>query len=149
MTVVCDASVAVESAMDGPGSKETENTLADFDTIIAPDLYVSEITNAFWKHHRIKGVDVASCENGIRQCLAIPDTLVDSRYLVKAAFYIACTSRHSSYDCFYLACAQEYQATLLTMDKKLARVAKKLNIETRLMTLNNARHGVKPVPRMW
>jgi predicted nucleic acid-binding protein len=51
------------------------------------------------------------------------------------AFDLACRLNHPAYDCFYLALAKREGVPLVTADKRLASVAKRLpTVEIRLLT---------------
>ena len=45
MTVVLDTSAAVEAAIGGPSAVQIRTLLETADVVIAPDIFISEVTN--------------------------------------------------------------------------------------------------------
>lgn len=52
MTVILDASGAVEIALGNKNATLYLSHLKKADIIIAPDIFVSEVTNVFWKYRK-------------------------------------------------------------------------------------------------
>ena len=122
MTVVLDASAAMDVALYGEASRFAA-WIQDASVVLAPDLFVAEITNAFWKYRQFNGVDDETCSAGIEVCLSMVDGFVESGQLHHEVFHEAARQQHSAYDVFYLVCARRNGATLLTRDRKLRAVA--------------------------
>ena len=51
MIVVLDASAAIKIILNHTSAKGFSDVLKKSDWVIAPDIFVSEVTNAFWKYH--------------------------------------------------------------------------------------------------
>ncbi len=52
MTIVLDASGAIEIALENSLSKQFKEILQKADLVIAPDTFISEVTNIFWKYRK-------------------------------------------------------------------------------------------------
>jgi predicted nucleic acid-binding protein len=121
MKLVVDASVALRWYVDSPLSDVAAALLELDQPLIAPDLVVSEITNAVWKLVRAGHL---SEEHGLRIVNTAPSafsTLVDSSRLCGRAFKLAVTLDHPVYDCLYLALAELEQCRLVAADQKFIR----------------------------
>jgi predicted nucleic acid-binding protein len=123
MIVVLDASAAAEIAFNRSESKEFESHLADAVHVLAPHLFVAEVANAAWKHHRFGELSRAEAEAALEKMLSLPDELADDQDLAAEAFALACRLRKPSHDMFYLALARRHNARVLTMDKALRDAA--------------------------
>ena len=123
--LVLDASASVKAVL---GDHALLSRIKKADRIIAPDLYISEITNVFWKYHHIIKMPEADCLSAMNICLKIPDTYVSGIELANHAFQLACLHKKPSYDMHYLVLAKMEKATLLTCDKTLKTLALEHNI---------------------
>ncbi len=123
MIVVLDASGAIASLAGAP------SILEDADAVYVPDLFVAEVTNIIWKQHRFGQTSVTACESALDRLLRLPDVVVPSEVLSRAAFHLARTSGHSAYDMFYLVLAQREAATLFTKDKAVRKLAQQYKID--------------------
>lgn len=125
MTVVLDASGAVEIALERSSSKKFKEILQRADVIIAPDTFVSEVTNFFWKYRKFSNFSDETCLNGIEFCINLIDDFIDSRELWREAYSEGMRNKSSTYDMFYLVTARRNSGGLVSMDKKLNSIAEK------------------------
>ncbi len=130
MIIILDASAAAELVMKRTLAKPIEKALTAAEAVLAPELFVAEITNVFWKYHVLQSLDRSLCEMAIRIALQLPDEILPDREFAIQAFELGAQTKLSSYDMFYAALALKKGGKLLTLDKKLARGAKNLNIST-------------------
>lgn len=117
--LVVDASVAVKWFLDEPGDREARALVEGSEALIAPELIVAEVLNAIWKRLLAGDADV---RQGSLVAAALPKLLAHIRSLAPLAaqaLEIAAELRHPTYDCFYLALAQERRAKLVTADRRL------------------------------
>ena len=117
--LVVDASVAVKWFLDEPGDREARALVEGSEALIAPELIVAEVLNAIWKRLLAGEADV---RQGPRVATALPKVLADLRSLAPLAAHaleIAAELRHPTYDCFYLALAEERSTMLVTADRRL------------------------------
>ena len=119
MKRVIDPSVAVKWFVDEDGAAEARALLASGDELFAPDLIVCEVTNILWKKAR-RGE--ASSEQVAQACAELVADLYEvmpSAPLMLRAAELARDLDHPAYDCFYLACAEQVDAPLVTADQRL------------------------------
>jgi predicted nucleic acid-binding protein len=128
MIIVLDTSAAVEIVLRRGNFEKLGNYIAEAEWIIVPYLYVSEVTNTFWKYHTMTDFPVELCETSIDTALAFPDEFIDERELYKEAFSMGCLFRKPVYDMFFLVLARRHNANLITLDNSLKKAARKQSI---------------------
>lgn len=129
MNVVIDASAAVGLVLSLPGSEAFKPLLEQANLVAAPDLFVAEIGNAIWKYRKADLIPMVRCELALEQAVSLPDRIESSAALHLEAFSLACRHLHPVYDALYLVLARRTNATLLTMDRRLAALAEQLEID--------------------
>ncbi len=128
MMVILDTSAAVEVVLNRSSATVISDILMKANWVIAPDLFISEATNVFWKYHQYENLSIELCEESIERTLGLIDDIVDSRTLYKEAFALSCMAQHSVYNMFYLVLARRNNGIFLTMDKDLKDAASKYSI---------------------
>lgn len=123
MTVVLDASAALEIALNRKNAGRFAKALQDADVRVAPDLLAPEAVNAIWREHRFGGCDLAICEEALDILLNLVSAWVPCAELYRDAFLLSRLAGRPAYDMFYLALARREDATLLTLDKTLQKEA--------------------------
>ncbi len=129
--IVVDASVAVDLIVHPSDNRVEAKLLSEARWVLAPTLFVAEVTNAFWKYHAFQDLPQDKASAGIKLALDLPDSLADDTELQVEAFALSCLTRHSVYDMIYLVLARRNAALFLTKDKALKKLA--------------AKHGVRVV----
>jgi predicted nucleic acid-binding protein len=129
MIVVLDASAAIEIVFQRKSGNKLGKYIGKADWVIAPTLFISEVTNTVWKYHKFADLSFKNCENSLEQIMAIPDDFIGEKDLFLEAFKLSCSSNHSVYDMLYLVLARRNSGTLLTMDNKLKKIALHYSIE--------------------
>ena len=119
MIAVVDASVALQWFIEEAGSVQASALLTGPHTLIAPDLIIAEVANAGWKAVRSGGMARDQYDHAAARLPLAFDSLVPLAPLAPRAVAIARDLDHPVYDCFYLALAEERQATLVTADGRL------------------------------
>ena len=119
--LVLDASAAVEIVLQRPKSFALQQAVSDSANVVAPDLFVSEITNVFWKNHRA-GIALRDCELACSRAIQIPDLYLAAPEYSKEALRFAAKHRISAYDAFYAVITMINHAQLATLDLRLAAV---------------------------
>jgi predicted nucleic acid-binding protein len=130
MNIVIDASAAVSLALGMSSSEIFFEPLDQADLVIAPDLFVAEVCNAFWKYRKAELLPMEQCERALEHALSLPDQFESSLALHREAFALASRHIHPVYDALYLVLARRNNATIVTLDHRLAELARKLEIET-------------------
>lgn len=123
MTYVLDASAALEIAFNGPKAAKYKELLENADSVLAPDLYQSEITNCVWKYLKAGYIN----EENAKITIAMLFNFVDSYYGAiensMEVLHEAARLNISCYDMFYFVLARHNAATLITCDQKLKNLA--------------------------
>ncbi len=65
MILILDTSAAIEVVLQREHSKSFSNHISNADWVIAPDVYISEIVNVFWKYYQFDDLPIDICESGI------------------------------------------------------------------------------------
>ena len=128
MIAVLDASAAIELILSRPAAEELSELVAKAELILAPDLYVAEVSNALWKHAIASG-DSEGYTELLDDAVALTDELIDSVSLYREAFALSTQHQHPVYDSLYLVVARRNSATILTVDRRLRSLASTLQID--------------------
>ena len=136
MNVVIDASAAVGLVLALPGTEIFTPLLEQAVLVTAPDLYIAEVGNAIWKYRKADLLPMERCELLLEQVVSLPDRIESSSALYLEAFALACRHLHPVYDALYLILARRTNATILTMDRRLAALAGQLEIKVIIPSRN-------------
>lgn len=128
MIVTIDVSAAVEVVMGRSKQKPIIDILKKADWIIAPSLYIYEASNVMWKYHSIHNYPLEEILKKTRYLYEIVDQFINANELFEEAIPLSCNINHPAYDSMYLITSRRKNATLITLDKKLIKAAKKINI---------------------
>ena len=124
MIVVVDASGIVQILLGLPKRDRFNDVLQRATLVLAPDLYVSELTNVFWKYFSAKILSKEECLANIQDGIAYIDNFVSARSIWQDVFYSGIENNHSIYDMIYMEVAKINGATLITNDKTLSEICK-------------------------
>lgn len=128
MIVTIDVSAAVEVVMGRPKQKPIINILKKADLIIAPSLYIYEASNVMWKYHSLQNYSLDNIVKKIRYLHEMVDQFIDAKEIFEEAIPLSCNIDHPAYDSMYLVTSRRKNATLITLDKRLIKAAKKIDI---------------------
>ena len=123
MTVVLDASAAVGLILGRTDHSGIRDAVDSAEEVHVPQLYVAELSNSFWKYHRLEGLDIDICQKAVDRGLLLPDRFWDDRELQREALAMACACGTPVYDMFYLVLARRLGAHLATADRQLRKFA--------------------------
>ena len=123
MTYVLDASAALEIAFQGPKSECYKNLLLEADSVLAPDLYQSEITNCVWKYLKAGYLDEENAKITVAMLFKLVDSYANAVEDSMEVLHEATRLNISAYDMFYFVLARHNAATLITCDQKLKNLA--------------------------
>lgn len=129
MNIVVDASAAVGLVLALPGTGIFTPLLEQAALVTAPDLYIAEVGNALWKYRKADLLPMERCELLLEHAISLPDRIETSSALYQEAFALACRHLHPVYDAIYLVLTRRTNATILTMDRRLAMLAGQLEIK--------------------
>lgn len=127
MITVLDASAAIELLLSRSAANELSELVSEAELVLAPDLYIAEVSNALWKHAGASG-DSGSYQELLDDAVALPDDFLDSASLYREAFALSVKHQHPVYDALYLVVARRNSATILTVDRRLGSLASTLQI---------------------
>jgi predicted nucleic acid-binding protein len=99
------------------------------DRILAPDMFIPELTNALWKYVRVKILTQDEGQTDISMGINYIDDFIDSKSLWFEAFLEAVRNNHPVYDMLYMVAARRNGATLLTNDGRLAAICKDNHVD--------------------
>jgi predicted nucleic acid-binding protein len=126
VTLVIDASVASKWVLPEEGVDRAARLREDERDFIAPTLIAAEIGNAVWKRVVWHEMGNDDADRAIRLGVALVTRLVPMEDLARRALEIAIELKHPIYDCFYLALAERERAPLITADKRLLALRRKM-----------------------
>ncbi|MDR0596813.1 MAG: type II toxin-antitoxin system VapC family toxin [Clostridiales Family XIII bacterium] len=128
MTVVLDASAAAEIAKRSARGVDFVNMLLRSDMVMAPDIYIAEISNVMWKLWLMDKKNSGLYRTMAADCMEYVDEYVAAADIWREAVIEAQTHMHSVYDMLYVVLAKRNDAKLLTSDLKLRGVCAKLGV---------------------
>jgi predicted nucleic acid-binding protein len=128
MIVVLDVSAAIEIILRKEKLELFNSTYSKASWVIAPHLYISEITNVLWKCHKAKMLSHDDCIQYVQDGIDLIDDFVDAIDYWKESLAEGIKNNHSIYDMYYAVLARRNDATLITNDGALAKVCKTLKI---------------------
>jgi predicted nucleic acid-binding protein len=129
MIAVLDVSGAVEILLKKEKSQEFDKLLQEAQLVLAPDLYISELSNVFWKYYVIKKYNKDECKKYIYDGLDYIDEFINSKTIWEGAFSEGINNNHSIYDMFYMVAARRNAGILITNDSALAAICKKNHVQ--------------------
>ncbi len=130
MIGILDASAALTIVLNKPEASTFIEILETSEWIIAPDIFIPETTNIFWKYHHFEDLPIAYCEEMLDKTVHLVDDFLNSKALYNEAFALSCLVGHPVYDVLYMIAARRHNGTLLTADKDLKKIAQKQSIKT-------------------
>ena len=131
MKVMMDASAAVELVLNRIRAKEIEKILGRADAVLAPDIYIFEINNIFWKYTSFYNLDYEYCLESLDTAMLLIDVLYEAKDLVNEAFAESYRQEYPVYDLMYAVLAGRTGALLLTIGGRLKELCNDMGIRTR------------------
>lgn len=119
--IVVDANVALRWSFEMEWSDQATAVLQSKIPVVVPDLIIPEVTNALVFKLRERPDRVARAGDCLEFLPRGFVEVVPSVPLRFRAFALGITLDHPAYDCFYLALAEQRNATFITTDEHLLR----------------------------
>lgn len=119
MSVVLDASAAVQLVLNGPQAAAIRAAIEFEAVTIAPDLYTAEVANALWKYVGAGQLDTDTAVDSLDDAIQLITRFVPGEEMVVEALHEAARLGHPVYDLLYLVAARREAATLVTCDQRL------------------------------
>ncbi|MCL1928405.1 MAG: type II toxin-antitoxin system VapC family toxin [Treponema sp.] len=129
MIVVIDVSGVVEILLHKEKAAKFNKTLQGATLRVAPNLYISELTNVFWKYNTAKMRTKDECIKYIKKGIGLIDRFIDSKEIWEEALSEGINNRHSIYDMLYMVTARRNNGVLITNDSELAAICKKNRVQ--------------------
>ena len=129
MIVVLDASAALGILLKKEQSETYTDMLKEARTVMAPELYLSELSNAAWKHHKLPGFSDAQAMALAEDGIALVDQYVPANELWQEALRVSMMHDHPVYDAMYVICARRHGGVLLTYDQRLRQLCRRAGVE--------------------
>jgi predicted nucleic acid-binding protein len=117
--LVVDASILFEVVADTPRAESLRLLLAADDDQAAPHLVDAEVLAVIQTHHRAGALDATAATQAVTDLGTWPGQRWPHRLLLDRAWELRDNVR--AYDALYVALAEAMDATLLTLDERLAR----------------------------
>ena len=130
MTGALDVSGAMEILLHKEKADKYSKILRGATLVVAPDLYVSELTNTLWKYCTAKILTEDECIQYIQDGINYVDNFISSLEIWHEAFSEGMINKHSIYDMLYMVAARRYGGLLITNDSVLAAICKKNHVQT-------------------
>ena len=129
MIAVLDVSAAIEMLLQKEKARKYEEVYQDASWVIAPQLYIAELTNVLWKYQKAKVITHEECLQFVENGINLIDDYSDLNDLWKESLGEGIKNNHSIYDMYYAVLSRRNEAILLTNDKELSSLCKKLKIQ--------------------
>jgi predicted nucleic acid-binding protein len=127
--IVLDASAAANIVMRTDTATKLIDKLEKAALIIAPELFHSEIANTMWKYVRIGALNTSAAIDRYQEAIGLIDTFAADKTLITEALSSASRYNHPVYDLLYAVLARRYGCSILSMDKRLIVLLKKIHID--------------------
>jgi predicted nucleic acid-binding protein len=129
MIAVLDASAAIQIVLKKEKAKHFTKYYEKANWVIAPELFIPEITNVLWKYYKAKFFGTEECRQFVSDSISLADEFFESRDLWTEVLGESIKYNHSAYDLFYLVLARRNNAILLSNDMDLIKLCNKLKID--------------------
>ncbi|MBX3500429.1 MAG: type II toxin-antitoxin system VapC family toxin [Alphaproteobacteria bacterium] len=136
--LVIDASVAIKWLVPEDLRQEALALVRMEFELTAPDILIPEIGNIAWKKQVRGEIDLQQGQLIGNRIGAYFHEIVPSASVISSALDIAIALKHPIYDCFYLACARQRRAPLVTADARLVVFAHSLSPSVSAIALHDA-----------
>jgi len=129
MTLVLDVSAAIQIILKKEKMEVFSTVYKNAAWVIAPELYIAEITNVLWKYYKANILNHEECLQYIEDGIGLIDDYFSEKDMWKEVLGESIKNAHSSYDMFYAVLARRNDACLVSNDTELLNIAKAMKIE--------------------
>jgi predicted nucleic acid-binding protein len=129
MITVLDVSAAVQIVLRKEKIKHFKKYYEKSNWVIAPELFIPEITNVLFKYYKANIFNHDECRQFVSDGIALVDAFFESKDLWTEVLGESIKYNHSAYDLFYMVLARRNNAILLSNDRDLIKLCNKLKIE--------------------
>jgi len=129
MKVVLDASAALAAVLGREPGKVVLELLDGASVVVAPDLFVAEVTSGLWKYVTASQLSLEAAAEGLDAALKLVDRYEPVATLAHEVLREASVRRHSVYDLCYVVLARREGAAVLTIDGRLRKLIAAIGIQ--------------------
>ena len=129
MITVIDTNAAIAMALGRSNSNIVADALENSKWVVAPSIYLYEISNVMWKYFRLGSITQDILKDKVIECAGLIDEYIPASALYEEAFNLACQLDYTAYDTAYLVTCLRKRAKLLSFDKHMLIAAEKLHIQ--------------------
>ncbi len=122
MRVLLDASAGIAAVLGRESTPAILDVLARATIVIAPELYVAEVTSGLWKYVTAGQLSIEDATDRLDAALKLVDRQHPPGGLAQEVLREAVSHRHSVYDLFYVVLARREGAIVLTIDTRLRKL---------------------------
>ncbi len=126
--IVLDASAALRVVLASPGIEEALAALERASLVLAPSLFASETANALWKLGSKGLLPAEVLAERWEMAMALPSRLCPDHELAVEALSEASRHGHPVHDLLYAVLARREGCRVLTFDRRLLSLLRKLGI---------------------
>jgi len=126
LACVLDASAAVRLLLADTAAADLAERVSGAALVLAPELMLTELANTLWKLQRADRLNDLDPQELLAEARELVDRLEPDRHLQAEALALACHLNHPVYDCLYLALARREAASLISSDRRLNALAKRV-----------------------
>jgi len=130
MTVILDVSAAMQIILRKEKFKKFSQTHTGANWVIAPDLYIPELTNVLWKYNVAGILTHGQCQEYVKDGIDLIDDYIDTKEIWSEALGESIKQKHSAYNMFYAIVARRNDGALISNDKDLVKICRKMDIRT-------------------
>jgi predicted nucleic acid-binding protein len=135
--IVVDANVAVKWIVKQPLRDRALAVLRRSDILVAPSMFVSEVTSAIWQYVRAGQIGEEQARQGLSAALDQITLLEEDKELAESALAVALDLGYAPYDCFYLVAAIRRDAPLVTADRRFVNRLASTPYKSRVVNLSD------------
>ena len=128
MRVVLDASASLASLMGQDARPAVVEVLSRSTIIIAPHIYVCEVTSGLWKYAIAGELSMSEAAERFKLGLSVIGRFESEATFAEEALREAAARRHSVYDMFYAVLSRRENASLVTVDARLRKLARAMGV---------------------
>jgi predicted nucleic acid-binding protein len=126
--VVLDASAALAAVLGQESGPAVLDVLAGATVVIAPELFVAEVTSGLWKYVSAKQLTLDVAAERLDAALKLVDRYHPEPALAQEVLREAAARRHSVYDLYYVVLARREGAAIVTIDGRLRKLITTLGL---------------------
>jgi predicted nucleic acid-binding protein len=116
--IVVDANVAIKWTINQPLRERARQMLVHPQTLVAPWMFVAEVTTAMWQYARAGHISAGQARQGLGLIMGQIAVFDRDPDLAQEALSIGLELSYAPYDCFYLVTAARRNAPLVTADRR-------------------------------